>query len=226
MDATVSETRLIKSLFIALAGVAFLSLLVTVSSARSEWKCLAKTTNCKTVYVVHDNWHSAIVMRAADISTETLPEMVDFPETEFVEFSWGDKDYFPDPHAGVFTALKAAFWSSGSVLHVVGFSGELKSFYPNAAITELRLTTLSFDRLANFISETFSRTKGSVRSHANAGLFTYSRFYPSTHHFSLLKTCNTWVAEALDSAGLPVAPGQVLTAANLADQLAGLGADK
>jgi hypothetical protein len=36
----------------------------------------------------------------------------------------------------------------------------------------------------------------------------------------LLKTCNTWVAEALQTAGLPVWPGLVITAAQLGEQIA------
>ena len=208
---------------LARAGIAILLLLVALSPARSEWKCLPEAHGCKSIYVVHDSWHAAIVLRAADISAAAVPEIVDFPTAEFVEFSWGDKDYFPDPKAGVFTALKAAFWSSGSVLHVVGFSGEVKLFYPTATVTEVRVATSSLDQLTDFISKTFSRSEPSARARASAGLFAYSHFYPSTHRFSLLKTCNTWVAEALESAGLPVAPRQVFTAANLETQIAGLG---
>lgn len=207
-----------------LAAVFFFFLpLLTVSPASSEWKCAPQESSCKTVYVVHDSWHAAIVLRAEDISRVKIPELGDFPDASFVEFSWGDKDYFPDPNAGVLTALKAALWSSGSVLHVVGFSRELKAAYPTAAITEFSLVKPSFDQLVNFIAGTFLRPEAQGRAQASAGLFAHSRFYPSTHKFSLLNTCNTWVAEALETAGLPVAPGQVLTSAHLAAQIAGLG---
>jgi hypothetical protein len=106
---------------------------------------------------------------------------------------------------------------------VVGFSREPKTAYPNAAITELNLVKASFDRLVNFLDGTFFRAESQGRSQPSAGLFAHSRFYPATHRFSLLKTCNTWVAEALEASGLPVAPGQVLTSANLAGQIAALG---
>lgn len=218
--------RLAKSPRFVRASLVFLGLLVSFSLARSEWTCLPDARTCKSVYILHDTWHTAIVLRPGDISPDTLPELGDFPEAEFVEFSWGDKDYFPDPHAGVFTALKAAFWSSGSVLHVVGFRGDLKTFYRGAAITELRLATTSFDRLTNFISQAFSRPEPRGRSQPNPGLFAHSRFYPSTHRFSVFKTCNTWVAEALESAGLPVSSRQVFTAANLETQITGLGETK
>ena len=199
-------------------------LLVAASRApaAADWACTAEGPNCKLVLVAHDSWHAGIVLRKADIPPDSVPELVDFPDAEFIEFSWGDKDYFPDPDAGVFTAIKAAFWSSGSVLHVVGFSGNPKSFFPSGELVELRLTTNAHRRLLEYISHTFSRPSPGDRTQASAGLVSYSRFYPATHKFSLSKTCNTWVAEALKSAGLPVSPGQVMTANSLASQLAGI----
>jgi uncharacterized protein DUF2459 len=46
--------------------------------------------------------------------------------------------------------------------------------------------------------------------------------YPATPKSSLLRTCNTWVAEALESAGVAVSPRMVITVGNLASQLAPL----
>ena len=203
----------------------FLICLLVIASrapAAADWACTAEGPSCKLVLVAHDSWHAAIILRKADIPSDPLPELVDFPDAEFIEFSWGDKDYFPNPDAGVFTAIKAAFWSSGSVLHLVGFRGNPKSFYRSGELVELRLTTNAYGQLLQYISHTFFRPPSSDRAEASAGLFTYSRFYPATHKFSLLKTCNTWVAEALKSAGLPVSPGHVMTANSLATQLTGI----
>lgn len=184
------------------------------------WACIPEEQNCRSVFVVHDSWHAAIVLRANDLSSAALPELVDFPEARYVEFSWGDKDYFPDPKSGVFTALKAAFWSSGSVLHLVGFKEEVGNFYPHAEITELRVSPSAYERLIGFIAQSFSRPHANRRAQASAGLYSYSRFYPSTGKFSVVNnTCNTWVARALEIAGLPVFPGLVISAAQLGDQL-------
>ena len=86
-----------------------------------------------------------------------MPELKEFPRAQMIEFSWGDRDYFPDPDAGVFTALKAAFWSSGSVLHLVGFDGPAENFFRDALITELHLSEEAFTRLLAFLASTFAR---------------------------------------------------------------------
>jgi uncharacterized protein (TIGR02117 family) len=189
----------------------------------AHWACATEEPTCKPVFIIYDSWHAGIVLRKTDIAPHALPELVDFPEAEFIEFSWGDKDYFPDPNAGVFSAIRAAFWSSGSVLHVVGFSADVRSFYPSGELVELRLTTDAYARLLEYISHTFSRPAPGGRAQSSPGLVEYSRFYPATRKFSLLKTCNTWVAEALQSAGLPIAPGQVMTADSLGAQLTAAG---
>lgn len=203
-----------------ICGAALIGLLLLAASGRAtvNWACPDRQENCKSVFIVHDAWHAVIVLAKNDISPDAVPELVDFPQARFVEFSWGDKDYFPNPNSGVFAALRAAFWSSGSVLHVVGVTADVKDFYPTSEIVELKLSAPAFARLEDFIAQTFSRPKaGSAQP--SAGLFPYSRFYLATRKFSLLKTCNTWVAEALESAGLPIAPSSVITAGQLAEQI-------
>jgi uncharacterized protein (TIGR02117 family) len=198
-------------------------LFFSAGTARADWICAAGETSCKTVFIVHNAWHAAIVLDRGDLSLDALPELSDFPDAEFIEFSWGDQDYFPDPNSGIWAALRAAFWSGGSVLHLVGFNEKVAQFYGRAKIFELRLTAAAERQLILFISQTFARTNSNSRAQARPGLFPYSRFYPATAKFSVLRTCNTWVAEALASAGLPISPGAVLTAGSLASQLVDVG---
>ena len=182
--------------------------------------------NVRTVFIVHDAWHAAIVIKKADIPAVVLPELRDFPSAEYLEFSWGDRDYFPAPDGGLGLALKAAFWSSGSILHVVGFKDAVQNAYPSAEIIEIPLSEEGFQRLVKFISDTFSRPHPPAPAEARPGLFSNGRFYAAEGKFSLLRTCNTWVAEALSAAGLPIRPSYVITAGNLGDQLQPFAAGK
>jgi uncharacterized protein (TIGR02117 family) len=198
-------------------------LLLGFSVVSAQWSCVAGRSTCASVFIVHDSWHAAIVLGKNDIIADALPELADFPDAQFIEFSWGDKDYFPDPDSGMWAALRAAFWSGGSVLHLVGFNDGPAQFYPGAKITELRLDSNGYQRMIGFISQTFAREASSRRAQASPGLFAYSRFYPATGKFSFLRTCNKWVAEALASAGIPITPEMVFTAGNLASQIAEYG---
>jgi len=204
---------------IAPALLCFLLLLPSVDQAAAGWECGATQSDCKTVFIVHGGWHAAIVLYAADIPQLEVPEIADFPQARFIEFSWGDKDYFPDPHAGSFAAMKAAFWSSGSVLHLVGFTEDVARFYPGAEIVQLHFANPAYDELLDYLSETFARPEPGMRASPSAGLYPNSRFYPATRRFALWKTCNTWVAEALASGEFPIAPSFVITAGQLSEQI-------
>jgi uncharacterized protein (TIGR02117 family) len=194
-------------------------LLHVYSIPAAEISIRGETKNARNVFIVHDAWHAAIVIKKADIAAVVLPELRDFPSAEYLEFSWGDRDYFPAPDAGVGLALKAAFWSSGSILHVVGFKDAVEKVYPGADIIAINLSVEDFQRLIKFISDTFSRPHPPAPAEARPGLFSNSRFYAAEGKFSLLRTCNTWVAEALSAAGLPISPGYVITAGNLGNQV-------
>ena len=203
-------------------GTFALWLLLSQTAIFADWSCPAGAPSCQSLFIVHNSWHAAIVLSKNEIPSAVLPEIADFPAAEYIEFSWGDKDYFPDPHSGVLAAIKAALWSTGSVIHLVGLSGSVEQSYRGAEIIELRLSLGAFNRLLETLAQTFARAQANGRAPASPGLFPNSRFYPATPKFSLLRTCNTWVAEILESAGIPVAPRMVITAGNLASQLAPL----
>ncbi len=197
-------------------------LIYACANHAAEIPVRGEANRVRTVLIVHDAWHAAIVLRKADIPVDILPELKDFPSAEYLEFSWGDRDYFPSPDAGLGLALKAAFWSSGSILHVVGFNNAVRNAYPSAEIIEIAVTEEGFQRLTKFIADTFSRPNPPAPAEARPGLFSNGRFYAAEGKFSALRTCNTWVAEALSSAGLPVSPGYVITAGNLGNQVRSL----
>jgi uncharacterized protein (TIGR02117 family) len=194
-------------------------LLSAHSSSGAEIPFHAEAKNATTIFIVHDTWHAAIVIKKADMATVFLPELRDFPSADYLEFSWGDREYFPAPDGGVGLALKAAFWSTGSILHVVGFKDAVEKVYPSADIIGITLSEEGFQRLIKFISDTFSRQHPPAPAEARPGLFSNSKFYAAEGKFSLLRTCNTWVAEALSAAGLPINPGYVITAGNLNKQV-------
>ena len=203
-------------------GLALLALFASphaYSQPSLQWECANKESSCQSVFIVDNAWHAAIVLRTSDLSDKFMPELADFPAAKFIEFSWGDKDYFPNPQSGAFTAVKAALWSAGSVMHLVGFSDTVEQFYRGATVTELRLSRTAYNRMVEYLNETFARDNSLGRARAAPGLFAYSRFYPATRNFSLLRTCNTWVAEALEQAGLPISSGFVITAGNLRSEL-------
>jgi uncharacterized protein (TIGR02117 family) len=170
----------------------------------------------KRVFVVNYGWHTGIAIRKAEIPHGLLPEAEELPG-ENLEIGWGDRDFYQTPDAGIGLGIKAAFVSGGSVVHVTAFDGAVRDYFRGAEIYELEVSAEGYRRLIQFVSDSFLRLEGPEAS--RHGLYPNSRFYPARGKFHLFRNCNTWVAEALVAAGLPVNPSAVITAGNLFSQV-------
>ena len=176
----------------------------------------------KPVYVINHGWHTGIAVRREDISEAVWPEHRDFGHFEYVEVGWGNRDFYVAPEGTLWLALKAVFWPTSSVLHVVGFDGPVERFFRDREIVEIRVSDRGLREFAAFVQDAYARD-GARPIVLGPGQFANSRFYLAREKYFLLKTCNTWTARALRSAGLPVTPLAAVTAANLMDQARKLG---
>ena len=172
-----------------------------------------------TIWVLDHGWHTAIVVRRADVDRSLWPEVEDFPAATFVEVASGDREFYMATPAGMWVAIKAVFRTSGSVLHVVGFDAPIAAYFPGSEGVELRLSRRGFDALTRFISEEHERDAQSRPVRLQRGLYGSSWFYAARSRYSLSNTCNTWVARALHTAGLPVTPSRVITAGGVMEQV-------
>ena len=157
-----------------------------------------------TIYVVVHGWHTGIVIRRDDIPAEAWPEHRRILAARFLEAGWG-----------VRLALKAAFSSEGSVLHLAGFDPPPATYFSRAEIIAIEVSGRGVEALARFVSATYALNGAGQPIEVGPGLYPLSRFYAATGRYSLLHTCNTWVAEALRAAGCPIIPSLAITAGNL-----------
>ena len=168
-----------------------------------------------SIFLVSQGWHTGIAVRRADIPDPLLPEKRDFPGADWLEFGWGDRDFYMTPSAGPWLSFKAAFLPSRSVVHVAGVRGEISDFFPGAEIVEIPLSRYALEGLLRYVHDAFERA-GEAAEPLGRG------FYPGRETFHLLRTCNVWTAGALRAAGLPVR--DALTVAGILAQVRPLGA--
>lgn len=165
--------------------------------------------------MVGHGWHSGIVIRRDQIPTEAWPEHVRFPPAPFLEVGWGDRAFYRVPDAGVGLALRAAFASGGSVLHLAGLDRPPTERFPRSEIIALELSGRGAEALARFVSGAYARDASGDPIDLGPGLYPGSRFYAAAGRYSLLYTCNSWIADALRAAGCSITPAWALTAGNL-----------
>jgi uncharacterized protein (TIGR02117 family) len=179
-----------------------------------------------TLWVVDHGWHAAIVVRRADVDRALWPEVEDFPIATSIEVAWGDREFYMATPATMWMAIKAAFGTSGSVLHVVGLDAPVAVSFPGSDVVELRVSRRGFDALTRFVADEHERGADGRAVRVGRGLYGAGWFYVARSRYSLANTCNTWVARALEIAGLPVTASGVVTAGGVMEQLTTIRASR
>ena len=172
----------------------------------------------KTIYLVNHGWHAGIVLRRTDILDSIWLEVGDFPDAQYLEVGWGDMNYYhtPDPHMGIL--IKAALLPTASVLHVVGFSGPVPTYFPYSEIIRIEVSSVGFEHLSQTIAASFARDEAGNGKSLGSGLYGNSRFYQSVETYHLFNTCNVWTARALRAAGLSITPASAIWVESLMSQ--------
>jgi uncharacterized protein (TIGR02117 family) len=189
---------------------AALACLLLCGCAAAPVADMARANADAAVFVVAQASHTGLAVRVADIPAPLVPEKRDFPRADWLEFGWGDRDYYMAPNPGPWLSFKAAFLPSRSVVHVAGVRGELGNAFPGAEIVEIPISRAALEGLLRYVHDAFERNGGAAPPLGRG-------FYPGRETFHLLRTCNVWTAGALRAAGLPVR--DVLTVAGVLAQV-------
>lgn len=211
-------------------AVAFMACLLAACSGGgvaagtgSETGVATNDAGSRAVYIINNNWHTSIVIRRDDPALlNRMPEVEDFPDAAYLEFGWGDSEYYPAERPSTRMALAAALRPTDTVIHVVGLRQAPHLAYPNDEVVALRLSPAEVDRLVAAIDGTFDRGDA-VRARSIAKLpGRDDGFYPAHGRFHMFNTCNSWTVRMLSEAGLPVATTGVMTARQAMRRIRGL----
>lgn len=188
--------------------------LLILSISLALWISAPAPAAARTIYLVNIGWHVGIALAVDDALRRAMPEAAAFPRAAFIEFGWGDRDFYRAENPGNIMALKAALMPTEAVMHLYGFSRPVAEAFSRSEILEITLSDQEFAGLFGHIHASFKRGGDGGKSEImGPGLYgASSRFYKATGEFHLLRTCNTWIAEALAAAGLEVDPDGIITA--------------
>jgi uncharacterized protein (TIGR02117 family) len=180
--------------------------------------CGESAARTYTVFVTSNGWHTDIGIARADIPEGRIPEGADFPDARYLQFGWGDKDYYAEPDPGLGTTLGAAF-PGPAVVHLAGLAAPPNEVFRGIEQITLTLDEAKFARLVDYLHASFERGGQARAASSGPGVYGFSRFYPATGEFHLFNTCNTWTARALATAGLKVKVAGVQEADEVMRQL-------
>ncbi len=175
----------------------------------------------RTVLLISYGWHTGIIVRASDIPEGVWPERANYSAAEYLKVGWGDRAYYPAPDPSFGDALRAALVPSAAVLHVVGLNDHPTRILSYHELIALKISEPGFERLIGFIAATHDRAGAERAEPIGPGLYLDSHFYRAQGSFHLFNNCNTWVASALRTAGLPLR--RAITSEQVIEQALGFG---
>jgi uncharacterized protein (TIGR02117 family) len=170
------------------------------------------------VYLVRHGWHAGIAVRRADLPDGAWPVLQDFPDARYLEVGWGEARYYPGETRGVWGAMRAGAWPTGSVLHVVPVRDAVRATFGERTIIRIPVGPAELDALARYVAQSFALDDAGAPIAAAEGYYPGSRFYRSSLRYHVFNNCNHWAAGALEAAGCDTAPRWALTVGRVIDQ--------
>jgi uncharacterized protein (TIGR02117 family) len=175
------------------------------------------------VYVVGHGWHVGLAVRPEDVTPDVWPEVVELGRFTWIEVGWGDGDFYPTGSGTLALAVRAAFASTTSVLHVAGLDRPVPQYFPETPLVEVRLSREGLDRLSRFIHDTYARDDANRPIVVGRGLYAESVFYRARGTYRWSNNSNQWAARALRAAGCPLEPGLSINAGSVLAQVSRIG---
>jgi len=171
-----------------------------------------------SVYVLRRGRHTDLVLPVAELDEHLSTLTADFAAPRYLVFGFGDRQYMLATHKNAWHALLAPFPGAGVML-VTGLRETPQQAYGADHLAALSLSAPQLRELQRFVWDSLEQDPpGAVRPYL-PGQLPGNVYYASTYTYWGFYTCNTWTAEALKKAGLPVHSGGVLFAGQVWEQL-------
>ena len=199
-----------------------IALLIAANLVIGIIKCFAAEIDKSArneVYVVNHGWHTGFVLPASDIQ-KVIPELKNrFGNAPYIEFGWGDNEFYQADEITSGVTLKAIFLPTDSVVHAVAVTRKADKYFKHSEVEKFCLEDPEFKSLIKFISSSFYRDESGNILKLNHGIYGDSQFYKAKGDFHIFNTCNKWTAKGLESAGMNISTTFKLTAGSILSYL-------
>jgi uncharacterized protein (TIGR02117 family) len=181
----------------------------------TKWYYRAQSDCTYPVYISSvQNFHVEIVVPVAnDVfdwrSHLTLSKIGPHADNyRYLSFGWGDRKFFMNASFDPITIFDTLFLPGPTVMHVWGHPDLKELSSHGLEVKQINLNRKNYLALMKFIDAGFQHDAQHKVRYLRQGLYRESGFYDAVGSYSILRTCNTWTAEALRKADVntPVWP--------------------
>ena len=163
------------------------------------------------IYVVRRGWHVDIGLPVTRLRGELASIASQWPGASYVLFGFGDRRYLMSRDEGSCSGL-AALWPGPGLVLVSAIRGDLAKAFSDSEVLVLPVEGEQESRAQAYVRASM-RARGDHGLEALAvGPYDGSSYYEASAIYSATHTCNTWAAQVLEAAGLPIDSAGVVLA--------------
>ncbi|HTV95065.1 MAG TPA: DUF2459 domain-containing protein [Steroidobacteraceae bacterium] len=169
-----------------------------------------------SVYLVRRKWHIEVGFATRDSGAALAAVAARFPHSRYLFFGFGDRHYLLARHHGS-SSLLAALWPGPGLILVTAIENSPAQAFGASQVLAFELAPRRARQLRLFIARSLAppAAQAAELEPEAPGPYEGSLYYGALPRYSALHTCNTWAAEALRAAGLPVRTRLVIFAGQL-----------
>jgi len=173
--------------------------------------------------VIAGGWHTEIALPATAVGSPLAALADGFPGARYLVFGWGAVGFYMAQDPGFGDLLRAAV-PGPAVMLVIPLAVSPAAQFGAANVWPIAVTGSGAAGVAQFLWDSVAKDRNGAAIRNGAGPYSHSAFYAAAGTYDAANTCNTWTAEALRAAGLPVTAAGVVFANQLLNQLPPLSA--
>ena len=179
------------------------------------------------IYLARRGWHVDIGFAAADLKSPLKSLLDEFPGAQYLFFGFGDRRYLLAKNRNA-PVLLAALWPGRGMILATGLTSPPSAAFGAAHVVTLAVAARQASDAQDFVwysmdkqaesgqqGESGQQTANRRVKSYGPGPYEGSLFFTATPNYSAFHTCNTWVAESLAVAALPIHSGGVIFAGQL-----------
>jgi uncharacterized protein (TIGR02117 family) len=175
-----------------------------------------------TILVVRRGWHTDVGFLAAEIAPPLASVRAQFGDAHYLTFGFGDRRYLL-ARTSRSVDLIGAVWPGDGLILTTALQASAQAAFGAGNVAAIAVSRAQARDAQAFIWQSM-RKQGGGALLVGAGPYRGSGYYAATERYSGLYTCNSWAAQALRAAGLPIRNTGVIFAWQLWRQVLRLAA--
>lgn len=169
--------------------------------------------------MLDSGWHTGLILSRAELGPTLSRQLQPVHNTQYIMFGWGNRKFYMAPSPSLGMDIEALFPSKSTVL-IESCENPPRECYTTAVrFHSVNVSAEGLDKLDNYLVQSLQTDTTDKLQALGPGPDAGSEFYASGLSYDAFHTCNTWTAEALYAAGVPINYHGVIFADQLWRQL-------